>query len=231
MDGVQSPYLDVETLDDSALVTLAQERHAGAFRAIMTRNSRRLFRIARSVVRDDAEAEDVVQEAYVRAFAAFAAFRNQASVSTWLTRIVLNEAVGRLRLRGRVVSLAAAEVTGETEAAAPPLHSGDEASDPEHRAARAEIRRMLERAVDTLPASFRLVFVLRDVEEMTVEETASALGLRQETVKTRLHRARRLLRSRLHLELGGDLTHAFPFGGQRCRTVSDAVLLRLGAAL
>ena len=185
----------VEDLGDEVLVALARAGERAAFREIMQRHNRRLYRIARSVLRDDSEAEDVVQEAYLRAFAHLEGFRGEARLSTWLTRITLNEALGRLRRRRPFVDLAAVDaINDQGEARVVFLSSARQDGDPEAAAARAEVQRLLERAVDRLPDPFRTVFVLRDIEEMSIAETASHLGLRPETVKTRLHRARRLLR-------------------------------------
>jgi RNA polymerase sigma-70 factor (ECF subfamily) len=194
----------------------------------MQRHNRRLFRVARSVVDDDAEAEDVVQEAWVRAFTHLDGFRGEARLSTWLTRIALNEALGRLRQRRVTVGLNdidAIDDQGETRVIY--LPSAARESDPEAAAARAEVRQLLERAVDQLPDAFRTVFVLRDIEEMSTEETAAHLGLRPETVKTRLHRARRLLRQSLARTLSDAAGEVFPCAGARCARITEAVLERL----
>jgi RNA polymerase sigma-70 factor (ECF subfamily) len=219
----------VEDLDDEALVALARGSEKAAFREIMQRHNRRLYRIARSVLRDDSEAEDVVQEAYLRAFAHLDRFRGEARLSTWLTRITLNEALGRLRQRRPFVDLAAVDsIDDQGEARVIFFPSARQDGDPEAAAARAEVQRLLERAVDWLPDPFRTVFVLRDIEEMSIEETASHLGLRPETVKTRLHRARRLLRQSLDKTLSSALTDVFPFAGARCARITQAVLERIG---
>jgi RNA polymerase sigma-70 factor (ECF subfamily) len=195
----------------------------------MQRHNRRLYRVARSVLGDDSEAEDVVQEAYVRAFTHLDGFRGEARLSTWLTRIALNEALGRLRRRRRTVDLKDIDgISDQGEARVIFLPSARQDSDPEAAAARARIRRLLEEAVDQLPEHFRVVFMLRDIEEMSVEETAGHLGLRPETVKTRLHRARHLLRKSLCATLSSTLTDVFPFAGARCTRITDAVLERLG---
>jgi RNA polymerase sigma-70 factor (ECF subfamily) len=179
------------------------------------------------VLKNDADAEDALQEAYVRAFAALPAFREEAQVRTWLTRILLNEARGRLRRRRPTADLAEVEWAQADGArvlvfpGAPPL------ADPERRAAMTEARKLLERAVDELPTPFRLVFVLREIEGLSNEDTATALGLRPETVKTRLHRARRLLRQALDDELASALHDGFPFLGARCARIRTAVLTRL----
>ncbi|MBM6581740.1 RNA polymerase sigma factor [Microvirga sp. BT689] len=221
--------LRLDALDDAALVGLARGGDGVAVRLIMQRHNRRLYRVARGVLHDDAEAEDVVQEAYVRAFTHLDGFRGEAKLSTWLTRIVLNEALGRLRRRRLTVGLKDIDaINDQGEARVIYLPSARHDSNPEHAAARAEVRRLLERAVDQLPDHFRVVFMLRDIEEMSVEETASHLGLRPETVKTRLHRARRLLREALNKTLVSALADVFPCAGARCARITDAVLERLG---
>lgn len=221
------PLVDYASLDDPSLVGLARAGRRGAFREITRRCNRRLFRIARSVVHDDAEAEDVVQAAYVAAFEHLPDFRGQAALATWLTRIVLNEANGRLRARRPTVDIEHIEsLQGEGgRVIAFPSRFGSE--DPAASAARGEIRRLLERAVDELPEPFRLVFVMREIEECSVEDTASSLGLKPETVKTRLHRARRLLRLALQDTLESTMTDAFPFLGARCDRMTNAVLARI----
>lgn len=222
---------DWSALEDAALVAFARRGHREAFRHLMQRSNQRLFRIARGVVRDDAEAEDVVQEAYAHAFARLAAFRGEASFTTWLTRIVLNEAYGRLRQRRPSVdidSFAEAGLDDQRVVAFPSRFGGE---DPAAAASRAQVRRVLEAAIDALPEAFRIVFIMRDVEGCPVDETAAALGIRAETVKTRLHRARRLLRSALQDSLAATLGDAFPFLGPRCARMTEAVLARLGPAV
>jgi RNA polymerase sigma-70 factor, ECF subfamily len=221
--------IGLEELNDEALVDRARNRDGAAVRLIMQRHNRRLFRAARSILHDDAEAEDVVQEAYFRAFTHLAGFRGEAQLSTWLTRIAVNEALGRLRRRRLTVGLKDIDaINDQGEARVIYLPSARQDGDPEAAAARAEVRRMLERAVDELPSSFRTVFVLRDIEEMSIEETAAHLGLRPETVKTRLHRARRLLRQSLDRTLSSAVSDVFPCAGARCTRITEAVLERLG---
>ena len=222
---------ELGALDDGTLVERARNRDGAAVRLIMQRHNRRLFRVARSVLNDDAEAEDVVQEAYVRAFTHLDGFRGEAQLSTWLTRIALNEALGRLRRRRTMVGLKDIDaIDDQGEARVIYLPSARQDNDPEAAAAQAQVRRLLERAVDELPDSFRMVFVLRDIEEMSTEETASHLGLRPETVKTRLHRARRLLRQSLDRTLSSAVSDTFPCAGVRCSRITEAVLTRLGIA-
>ncbi len=213
-------------LDDEALAALARRKEKAALCQIMQRHNRRLYRIARSVLRDDSEAEDAVQEAYVRALTHLDQFRGDAGLSTWLTRIVLNEALGRLRQRRPLVDLAGIDaINDQGERRVIFLPSARQEGDPEAAAARAEVRRVLERAVDQLPGPFRMVFVLREIEEMSTEETASHLGLRPETVKTRLHRARRLLRQSLEKTLSSALADVFPCAGSRCARITSALTL------
>jgi RNA polymerase sigma-70 factor (ECF subfamily) len=219
---------DLTALPEPELVSLVRAGDAAAVRFVVQAHNRRLYRVARAVLHDDSEAEDVVQEAYVRAFTHFADFRGDSGLATWLTRIALNEALGRLRKRRPKVELDALDTPQERERMQVipfPLMKHD--ADPEQSAARRDVRRLLERAIDGLSEPFRLVFVLRDVEEMTVEETAAELGLRPETVRTRLHRARTQLRQALDSELSSALTDAFPFGGARCARLADTVLSRL----
>jgi RNA polymerase sigma-70 factor (ECF subfamily) len=218
--------IDYASLPEPELVSFARDGDHEAFREIMTRCNQRLFRVARAVVRDEAEAEDVLQEAYTRAFAAIASFRGESGVATWLTRIVLNEAHGRLRRRRPTVELDEVEAAQEG-AQVLTFPNMARSEDPEADAARAQIRRILERAVDDLPEAFRLVFILREVEELSAEETAGHLNLKVETVKTRLHRARRKLREALDARLADVMVGAYPFLGARCARITEAVLQRL----
>ncbi|WP_417230277.1 RNA polymerase sigma factor [Brevundimonas sp.] len=218
-----------DRLDEAELVRLAQAGDGDAFRAIMQRGNQRLFRVARGVVRDDSEAEDVLQEAYVRAFSAIGGFRGEAGVMTWLTRIVLNEARGRLRKRRPTVGLEQIEVAQMEGAQVIPFPNAFGSTSPEADAARTEIRGLIEQAVDDLPEAFRIVFILREIQECSVEETAANLQIKPETVKTRLHRARRLLRQALDDRLAPTLVESFPFMGARCQRITEAVLDRLAA--
>lgn len=218
---------DYDALEDADLVALVRDGDRQAFRHVMRRSNQRLFRVARGVLNNDDEAEDVVQEAYVHAYEKLASFRGEASLLTWLTRIVLNEAYGRLRHRRPTVDIEqieAAQAEGGRVLAFPSRFGSE---DPAAAAAREQMRHLLERAVDELPEPFRIVFVLREIEECTVEETAASLELRPETVKTRLHRARRLLRAALHDSLASSLGDAFPFLGPRCDRVTETVMQRL----
>lgn len=223
------PLDERNELDDLALVERARSRDGSAFRLIMQRNNRRLYRVAFGVLGDDAEAEDVVQEAYVRAFVHLETFRGDARISTWLTRIVLNEALGRIRQRRPTVDLDTLETMhDQSDPRVIFLPSALRDGGPEAAAARAEMRHLLEHAVAGLPEPFRVVFLMREVEQLSVEETAADLGLRPETVKTRLHRARRLLRQGLETSLASALVGTFPFEGARCARMTTAVLERIG---
>lgn len=227
MTPSENALVDYAALDDMALVQLARRGRREAFRHIMQRCNQRLFRVARGVVNDDAEAEDVVQEAYVRAFEKLSSFRGDAALLTWMTRIVLNEAHGRLRRRRRTVDVEQIDASQSDAAKVVAFPSQFGSEDPAAAAARGEIRRLMERAIDGLPEGFRIVFVMREIEQCTVEETAASLGLRAETVKTRLHRARRLLRTALQDTLAATLHDAFPFLGARCDRMTATVLGRL----
>jgi RNA polymerase sigma-70 factor (ECF subfamily) len=224
-DAVRPRSLDA--LDDAQLVQLARRGDGDAFRTIMQRNSRRLYRVARSVLGDDSEAEDVVQDAYVRALGSLGTFRGDSSLTTWLTRITLNEALGRLRRQRPTVDLAVLDAESAGPANIIPFPTMQPGTDPERAAAQQQIRRLIEAAIDELPENFRTVFVMRDIEEMSIEETADFLDIEPATVKTRLHRARRLLREALDQQLASTLTEAFPFDGKRCTQIASTVLGRL----
>jgi RNA polymerase sigma-70 factor (ECF subfamily) len=218
---------DYAALADADLVGLARHGHREAFRHIMQRGNQRLFRIARGVLNDDAEAEDAVQEAWTHAFAKLDGFRGEASVLTWMTRIVLNEAYGRLRRRRPTVGVDQIEASQVDGARVIPFPSKFGIEDPAATATRSQVRELVEHAIAGLPEPFRIVFIMRQIEECTVEETAQALCIRPETVKTRLHRARRLLRADLQDTVQSMLTDAFPFLGVRCARMTEAVLQHL----
>lgn len=211
---------------DLDLIRMALAGEMGAFRQIIQRHNRRLYRVARAIIGDDAEVEDILQDAYVSAFRHLRDFRGDASLATWLTRIVVNEALGRLRRRKEMMPLDRIDRMSDS---AQIIAFPSTEADPENMAGRAEVRRLLEQAIDGLPDHFRIVFVMRDVEEISIEETAAHLGLRPETVKTRLHRARRLLRATLKRRLSSGLADAFPFAGARCERIANAVLARISS--
>lgn len=215
---------------EADLIARAIERDESAIRSIIKSHNRRLYRLARSIVRDDGEAEDVLQEAYLRAFASLANFRGEASLATWLTRIVLNEGLQRVRRRQSTPPLESLPIdAGESRIIPFPLNANPPA-DPERDMAQRQICQMLEHAIDELPEDFRTVLVARVVEDMSVEETADLLGLRPETVKTRLHRARRMLKASLSDQIGPLVTGVFPFDGMRCARIADRVIEGLAIA-
>jgi RNA polymerase sigma-70 factor, ECF subfamily len=212
---------------DAELVERARARDEAAIRSIMQSNNRRLYRLARGILRNDSEAEDVVQETYVRAFTHLESFRGDSSLATWLARIAMNEALGRLRRqRPGVEWTSLPPGTLEAQIIQFPLSAASE--DPEKSMAQREIQHVVEHAIDELPEAFRIVFITRVIEGMNVEETAEILGLKPETVKTRLHRARTMLRENVEKKIGPVVMEAFPFAGKRCERLTDAVLKRLG---
>jgi RNA polymerase sigma-70 factor (ECF subfamily) len=223
------PHPDAAALADAGLVTRVRAGDPAGFEMIMRRHNRRLYRLARGILRNGSEAEDVVQEAYVRSYEKLDDFIGPNGFGAWLGKIVVNEALGRLRKRGRVISLddhvrgfdgSVSHHRIETMIATQP--------DPERLAASGELRRLIENAIDALPDDFRMVFILRTVEGLNVSETAQYLSIRPETVKTRFHRARRLLQGALGPQLDSLMPSAFAFGGQRCDRIVVAVLGRLG---
>ena len=220
----QASQIDrLEDLADAALVERAHRREGAAFWLIIKRHNQRLYRVAHAILDDHAEAEDVLQETYIRAFTHLSEFRSEARLSTWLTRIALNEALGRRRQLRPTTGIKALEAMAAPSSAYQP--------GPERAAALADIRRLLERAISGLPEHYRIVFVMRDVEETSIEETARLLGLQPETVSTRLHRARKLLREALQEKVAGVFTDTLLFSGARCDRLTQAVLDRLAASL
>jgi RNA polymerase sigma-70 factor (ECF subfamily) len=216
-------------LDDSDLVErVARDDHA-AFETLMRRHNGRLFRVARAILKDDAEAEDALQDAYLDAYRHIAEFRGDARLTTWLTRIVINHALMRLRRRRRdrvVVPLGERwTVESGVEPGGTEADGADEESEsPAGIVLRGEIRRLLERRIDDLPVAFRVVFVMRDVEDMSVQETAECLAVPTATVRTRLFRARALLREALARDLDTATTGVFGFAGERCDRIVAGVL-------
>ncbi|MGF7007242.1 RNA polymerase sigma factor [Aminobacter sp. BE322] len=223
--------VDLDGLRDEQLVALARSGGENAVRALIKRNNQRLFRVARAVMRNDAEAEDVVQETYVRAFTRLDGFKGDAAFSTWLTRIALNEALTRVRRRRPMAGIEELDSAAAADGGRVimfPTSLIPPGADTE--AGRSQARELLEQAIDELPQTFRIVFILRDVEELSVEETATQLSIRPETVKTRLFRARRLMRSAIERRLSAGFAEVFPFDGRRCETMADRVVDRLRGA-
>jgi RNA polymerase sigma-70 factor (ECF subfamily) len=217
-----------ETLPDIALAELAAARDAYAIRTITTRNNQRLFRAAWSVVHSHADAEDIVQNAYLKAFAAIGTFSGQSSLSTWLTRIVLNAAFDHKRSADRRRAALSQENISMIEDHRAASRS---AESPERQVARAELSRTLKEAVAGLPDGYRSVFVLRDVEDMSVRETADALNMSEASVKTRLFRARRLLREALEPDLTDLFSDSIAFAGADCDAMTARILDSLGLTL
>jgi RNA polymerase sigma-70 factor (ECF subfamily) len=210
--------------NDSELAALAANGDARAFEAIMRRHNRMLFRTARSILKSDAEAEDALQDAYLRAWRAIDGFRAEAKLSTWLVRIVINESLGRLRRSGaQVIPMDAGSDTAHDEAQEDAMED-DPDRQPDRQAMRAEVRGLIEARIDRLPDAFRSVFILRAVEECSVEDVAAALNLPEATVRTRFFRARGLLREGLSRDIDLALGDAFSFDGERCDRIVSRVL-------
>src|SRR2546423_4716297 len=227
MRKAYSPRLAATGSTEAQLVQRARNRDEAAVRIIMQSNNRRLYRLARGILRNDSEAEDVVQETYVRAFTHLENFRGDSSLATWLARIAMNEALGRLR-RQRLGVEWNSLPPGTLEAQIIQFPHSGASADPEKSMAQRQIQNVVEHAIDELPDAFRVVFITRVIEGMNVEETAEILQLKPETVKTRLHRARTMLRDNVEKQIGPVVMEAFPFAGRRCERLTHAVLKRLG---
>ena len=216
-----------EGLSDADLVLAIATGNERAFTLLMRRYNQTLYRAARSILKDDAEAEDAVQEAYLLAYKAMPGFRGEAKLSTWLVKIVVNESIARARKRTRRAEVI--HLDGETyddiEAAEDRMNEATP-EEPERALLQAEARLLLEAKIDKLPDAFRTVFVLRALEEMTVEEAAASLGIAEATVRSRYFRARALLRESLAREMDFALERAFSFAGGRCDRIVAGVLAR-----
>ena len=211
------------TSDMSAPANLATKAD---FEQLMRRYNQRLFRVARSILRDDADAEDALQDAYVQAYRKLGEFRGDAEMSTWLTRIVINQALMRVRKRTRERVIV--PFLDREDGAGKELEVADQqAESPSDAAIRGEVRKVLERRIDELPEAFRAVFVMREVEEMTARETAEALDIPEATVRTRLFRARALLRESLDRDMDSARGGVFSFDGARCDRIVANVLSRI----
>jgi RNA polymerase sigma-70 factor (ECF subfamily) len=222
-----SPKVDYAALDDMALARLCGQRDRDALRHLISSNNQRLFRTAWSILKDRIEAEEAVQAAYLNAFAAIENFEGRSSLSTWLTRIVVNEALGRMRSQRRRRAQLENEGVAVLETYRERLAQASAAPAPDASVAREQLRLLIERAVADLPDIFRSVFVLREVEGLSIEETADALAIPPATVKTRLLRARRKLQQALAPEVKGALTGSFPFAGADCAALTERVLARI----
>jgi RNA polymerase sigma-70 factor (ECF subfamily) len=225
-----TPVAAADAPDDVELARRIGQRDERAFELLMRRHNQLLYRIARSILRDDAEAEDAVQEAYLAAFRNIAGFRGGAKLSTWLARIVINECYGRLRKHKRAVVLPFDSRSDAWNAGERDTEEGamteTPAEQPDAAASRGEVRRMLERNIDALPDQFRTAFILREVEELSVDEAAACLGIPAATVRSRAFRARALLREAMAREVDVATVHAFGFAGERCDRIVAGVLAR-----
>jgi RNA polymerase sigma-70 factor, ECF subfamily len=219
---------DYTPLSDSDLARACAAREAGAIRHVIGVNNQRLFRTAWSILKDRAEAEEAVQAAYMSAFANIGTFEARSSLSTWLTRIVINEALGRRRAEQRRRRHLEQEGIAVLDAYRENLMRGSEAESPEAAIAREQIRKLLEQSIAELPDPFRTVFVLREIEGLSSEETAEILDVPVATVKTRLHRGRRRLHEMLAPEMSDMLSGTFPFAGADCAAMAERVLTQLG---
>jgi RNA polymerase sigma-70 factor (ECF subfamily) len=229
--AMDTPELDLTAdapaagLPDEQIVKRIRGGDRALFEILMRRHNQRLYRVARAVVKDEAEVEDVMQQAYVNAFTHLHQFQERARFSTWMTRITLNEAFGRRRKMRRSDTLTASD-GNSTRAAIETVRSP--LPDPERQAYGQELSRVLEAAIDTLPERYRTVFMLRDIEGLSTGETCDGLGLGEEVVKTRLHRARAMIRDAVTARVGAAGAAAFQFHAPRCDRVVAAVLARIG---
>ena len=222
MDAASRVTADLLTpntdLSDEEVVARVLAGDRQLFELLMRRHNQRLYRAARAILRDESEVESVLQEAYVLAFTHLGQFRGHARFATWLTRIAVHEALARCKDRRRFTDLDEMDE----------LQSPD--SGPEERAFQGELRQLLEASIDRVPDAFRAVFVLRDVEGMSTADTAACLSIPEETVKTRLHRARQHLRRQLDPVLGSTLKESFAFGSQRCDRLVATVMRRIASS-
>jgi len=212
-------------VSDEEVVRRVRAGETGLFEVVMRRYNQRLYRVARAILRDDAEAEDVTQQAYVNAYQHLDQFASRATFSTWLTKIAVHEALARARRRDRFKEQEAVdEWDGDTmDALTSP------APDPERQAFAGELRALIESAIEALPAHYRAVFVMREVEGMSTAESAECLDITEETAKTRLHRARLLLRDTLYERAGIESGAVFRFHAPRCDRVVAAVFEQIEA--
>ena len=215
-----------DDISDAYLAARAAGGDQSAFESIMRRHNRLLFRTSRSILKSDADAEDALQDAYLSAWCGMSGFRAEAKLSTWLARIVINESLKRLRRRSAQVIPLEGSVDLDDEEMEPTMED-DPDRQPERQAMRAEVRLLIEAHIDTLPDAFRTVFMLRAVQELSVEETAQALDIPEATVRTRFFRARSLLREGLARDVDVALGDAFSFDGARCDRIVANVLAQL----
>jgi RNA polymerase sigma-70 factor (ECF subfamily) len=216
--------ISVSDISDDALVAGVVAGQTALFEELMRRYNQRVYRVARAIVKDETEAEDVMQQAYLNAFTHLQQFAGRAQFSTWLTRIVIHEALGRRRRAQRADHQMSADREdgdmSEVESAIP---------SPERQAYASELKRLVEDSVDALPDTYRTVFMLREIEGLSTAETAEGLELGEEAVKTRLHRARALVRRELFARAGGSTADAFTFHATRCDAIVQRVFSRIAA--
>lgn len=217
-------------LSDAEIVARVRAGETALFEILMRRYNQRLYRVTRAILRDEAEAEDVMQQAYLNAYAHLDQFAERARFATWLTKIAVYEAMARARRRAGTVAAVVPLDTGSERPEDTMLAVPAADPSPEHLAFAGELRTLLEAAIDALPGGYRAVFILREVEGLSTAETAECLGLSEEVVKTRLHRAKALLREALYDRAGVATPSAFQFGFARCDRVVAAVLARLPTA-
>jgi len=214
--------LPLQTLSDEDVASRVLAGETSLYELLMRRYNQRLYRVAYSILRDAAEAEDVMQDAYVRAYEHLSQFAGRARFSTWLTRIAVHEGLARLEKRKRLDSF---DDVGE-----PQEYAESNAPSPEEEVSQMETRALIEQVILSLPEAYRIVVTLREVEQMSTADTAAALGLSEENVKVRLHRARNLMREELYAKLGASAPQAFPFMGERCDSMVSRVLARISGA-
>jgi RNA polymerase sigma-70 factor, ECF subfamily len=217
----------LESWTDQEVVDRVRAGDTALYEIIMRRYNQRLYRVTYAILRDGAEAEDVIQDAYVRAYQHLDQFAGYAPFSTWLTRIAVHEALRRLQLRKRSQQFEEVEHDEESFMSVSETTVPETSPDPEQRASNAELGQLLEQAVLDLPEQYRTVIMLRDVEELSTAETAAALDLTEQNVKVRLHRGRSMMRDRLFARVGASGKNAFPFMGIRCDRVVSGVFARL----
>jgi RNA polymerase sigma-70 factor (ECF subfamily) len=210
------------SLTDEEIVDRVRTGDVAMYEVIMRRYNQRLYRVARAILHDDAEAEDVMQDAYVRAYTHLDQFAGRSAFATWLTRIAVHEALSRLRSRKRHPQVDVIDYEGEIS-----MKTSGKSLDPEQNASTAQLREFLEEAVLNLPESYRTVIMLRDIEELSTAETAEALDLTEDNVKVRLHRGHGMIRDWLFERIGTKAKEAFPFMGIRCDRVVQEVFNRL----
>ena len=222
-----TPAQESSELSDEAVVARVLAGETALFEIVMRRYNQRIYRVARSILRDDSEAEDVMQEAYVRAYQHLNQFAGRAKFSTWLTRIAVHEALARLYRRGRFADLSAQDAADSSAVGDPMNNIPTNTPNPEEQVSSSELRGLLEQAILELPESYRSVLMLRDLEELSTADTAECLQISEENVKVRLHRARTLLRRELYSRTGRALTESFQFHAVRCDRVVRNVFERI----